>query len=68
MLYTLRYVLPYVGSPFFILRLCGRSVDVLKLVRRNYGRDGLKGYREVEKFSKKVTKIILDSEFYIGIK
>ena len=40
----------------FILRLCGRSVDLLKLVRRNYGRDGLKVYREVEKFSKKVTK------------
>ena len=49
----------------FALRLLRGANCVLDVVRRNYGRDGLKLYRELSKFSRKCTKVNLDIQFLL---
>ena len=41
----------------FALRLLRGADCVLDVVKRNYGRDGLKLYRELSKFSRKCMKV-----------
>ena len=49
----------------FLLKLYKGSFNVLERVTRDFGRDGLKLFRELEKFSIKIVKLELDIDFLI---